>query len=425
MICGRNRLAAVGPLLGIMVFALPTPAAAQSLSELGQQIEAMQRELAAQRSLIADQAKQLARQQQEIDRLHGVATLADKTGETRRNPDIEPSAQSQPAAQTRVAAASMPLPTRPVGGSLNLPGVERQVDAVLEGMGVLTGTGHVVLEPSVEYTNSSNNRLVFRGVELIPGIQIGQIEANNAARNTVVTAATVRYGLTRNLEVEARVPYLFRSDRSEEMGQSSAAQTVRLNQRGLGDVEFGLRYQLNRPIGEKPILIGTFRLKTATGRSPYDVPFDQDGVAQGLATGSGFWAVQPGLNFLLPSDPVVLFGGMSYLYQIPRTINRTVGGVLVGRVDPGNAISANLGFGFALNPRFSFSLGYQHTYIFPMHWYLGGVASRSDGLQAGVFALGLSYRVSQRRLLNFGLELGATQDAPDVSLVLRVPIAVN
>lgn len=433
---GRYKLALMSSLAGAPMICAPAPVVAQSLHQLHQEIVKMRLEVAAQRRLIALQAKRISAQQDQINRLQngsiagsalpgGTSTLAQPSLLTpvRAVLPVGANPQTKPSTTQSQVASSATLPVRPVGGSPDLPGVEQQVDPVLEGMGVLTRAGHAVLEPSVEYTNSSNNRLVFRGVELIPGIQVGLIEANNADRNTIVTAGTLRYGLARNLEVEARVPYLFRSDRTQETQQNSAAETLRLNQNGIGDIELGLRYQLNRPIGEKPIFIGTFRVKTDTGKSPYTITFDQNGVAEGLATGSGFWAIQPGINFLLPSDPVVLFGGTSFLYQISRNINRTIGGVLVGRVDPGDAVSANLGFGFALNPRFSFSLGYQHTYIFPTHSNLGGIDSRADGLQVGVFAFGMSYRVSQRHSLNFGLELGATADAPDVSVVLRVPFA--
>jgi long-subunit fatty acid transport protein len=97
--------------------------------------------------------------------------------------------------------------------------------------------------------------------------------------------------------------------------------------------------------------------------------------------------------------------------------------VLIGRANPGNAISGNIGFGFALNQRFSFSLGYRHSYIFPMEWVLSGVPTRTSRLQVGSFLMGMSYRLTERKTLNFGLELGATKDAPNVSAVFRIPIS--
>lgn len=418
MIKRRNWRALAG--LGGAIALLPTAASAQTSSDISQQIGNLERELAAQRSVIAEQTRELAEQQQELDRLRRLVAPDDPAA---RAASASMPQSAPPAAPAATVAA---LPDRPVGEAPEMTRVAA-VDAVAEGAGVLTRRGHFVLEPSLEYTNSSNNRLVFRGVELIPGLQVGQIEASDAERETIVGADTLRYGLTGNLEIEARVPVLARIDHftATQQSRNITAQTSKLSRKGLGDIEVGLRYQLNHPLGEKPILIGTFRVKSDTGKSPFDVPFDSAGVAQGLATGSGFWAIQPGLNVLLPSDPVVIFGGASYLHQFARNIDRVVGEATIGRVDPGDAINANAGFGFALNQRFSFSLGYQHNYIFPMHWQINGAANTAEGLQVGSLALGMSYRVTEEQSVNFGVEIGATRDAPDVSLIVRLPFSPN
>src|SRR3546814_1024566 len=70
-----------------------------------------------------------------------------------------------------------------------------------------------------EDTRSSTNRLVYRGIELIPGIQIGLIEATDADRDTLVGTASLRYGSSDRLEAEVRLPYLYRNDRIEVVQQ--------------------------------------------------------------------------------------------------------------------------------------------------------------------------------------------------------------
>ena len=144
-------------------------------------------------------------------------------------------------------------------------------------------------------------------------------------------------------------------------------------------------------------------------------------MATGLATGSGFWGIQPSISFLLPSDPVVIYGGHGYLWNIERDIDRIVGDVLVGNVDPGDAINASVGFGFALNPRFSFSLGYRHNYIFSTRTELGDTVQNSNDIQVGSFNFGMSYRLSRRQSLNLGFQFGVTEDAPDVGITMRIP----
>lgn len=396
---------------------VPGAAQAQSLAELAAKLESLQQELQAQRSLIEDQAMRIGQQREEIRHLQEQVLAAGALSDLRAA-GIPGGAQAEAR-----AAPSGPLPERPVGEEPTLARVEQQVQAVPEGSGVLTPPGRLVFEPSIDYTYSSNNRLVFRGIELVAGLQLGVIEASRADRNSLVATAALRYGLAKNIEIEARVPFMYRSDRFDVTQQrdSQIVSTLSFKEKHIGDIEFAVRYQLNRPIGQRPIFVGSLRVKSATGKSPYEIPFDEFGIAKGLATGSGFWAVQPGINFLLPTDPAVIFGGVSYLYHMPKTIGRQIGDVRIGRVDPGDAINANLGFGFALNPRFSFSLGYRHSYIFPTKTQLGGTTQRSNRLQVGSLSLGMSYRLNQTQALNFAVDIGATADAPDLSLSLRIP----
>ena len=185
-----------------------------------------------------------------------------------------------------------------------------------------------------------------------------------------------------------------------------------------------MRYQINKVRPLHPIWIASLRVKSNTGNGPFEIPFDEFGVATGLATGSGFWGIQPGVSFLLPSDPVVIYGGLSYFYHMARDIDQEIGDAFVGRVDPGDAIAANIGFGFALNPRFSYSLGYRHNYIFPTETELGDTVQRSNTLHVGAFNFGLSYRVTAKRTINLGFEFGVTEDAPDVSITVRSPFVL-
>ncbi len=167
--------------------------------------------------------------------------------------------------------------------------------------------------------------------------------------------------------------------------------------------------------------MGSLRVKSDTGRGPFEVSRDVAGIATELPTGSGFWGVEGGLNFLYPTDPAVIFGGVTYLAHLSKDIDKLIGGVQVGRVDPGDAVSLNAGFGFALNPRFSFSLGYQHSYVFPTKTELGVTNQKSESLQVGAFSLGWSFRLSEKLTLSNSYEIGTTSDSPDMRLVFRLP----
>jgi hypothetical protein len=417
-----NRSLAPWPAIGAGAVAAyvavsPAAAAAQTPSEIAAQLDQLQEELKAQRELIAAQAARIEAQERELEALKSVLQdplLADVRGAGQAQSPGQPAVLSGP-----------PLPDRPVGEAPAPTEIEEaRIEAIPQEQGVLTPAGTFIFDPSIEYTRSSTNRLVFRGIELIPGIQVGLIEATDADRDTIAGSAALRYGLTSRIELEARIPFLYRQDRIEVVQQrdEGIVRQIGLREQGIGDVEFEVRYQLNRPRPRRPIWIAGLRVKTDTGKSPFEIEFDEFGVATGLATGSGFWGIRPGINFLLPSDPVVIYGGASYLYHIPRDINRTIGDAFIGRVDPGDALSLNLGFGFALNPAFSYSLGYRHSYIFKTKTEIGTNVEKSNSLHVGSLNFGLSYRLTPKRTINFGFEFGVTSDAPDVSVTVRLPI---
>jgi len=397
-------------------------------------LQAIRSELTEQRALIADQNALIQAQNEKIAELQqqnppaysaALTELPEHLSQMRGSGLLQ-SATAPSAVQVGTNPDDdLALPDSPVGEAPPTnSNIEQKAEAVPEGQGVLTPKGRFVLDPSIEYTRSSTNRLVFRGIELIPGIQIGAIEASDADRDTIIATAALRYGLTNRLEVEARAPLLYRADRIQVIQQREEQITreVDLDETGVGDIELSLRYQLNQPQPQIPICVAGLGVKSDTGSSPFEIPFDEFGVATGLATGSGFWGVQPSLSFLLPSDPVVIYGGAGYLWNIERSIDRQVGDAFIGDVDPGDAINASVGFGFALNPRFSFSLGYRHNYIFATKTQFGDTVQESNDIQVGSFNFGMSYRLSERQSLNLGFQFGATEDAPDVSVVARIPV---
>ena len=119
----------------------------------------------------------------------------------------------------------------------------------------------------------------------------------------------------------------------------------------------------------------------------------------------------------------MLFGNISYLHNFPKNINTDVGGVLVGKVTPGDSPGITGGFGFSLNPQFSFSFGYRHNYILGTTTELGGTLQHSTSLQVGSLLFGMSYAFNPKYTLNSQIEMGVTRDAPDVTLTVRTPIS--
>jgi hypothetical protein len=230
--------------------------------------------------------------------------------------------------------------------------------------------------------------------------------------------------LTNRLEVELRVPYIYRQDAITQrpLATPSTADTVSTaTGHGIGDIETTARYQINKGGPDLPYFVGFTRFKTTTGKGPFQVPQDPiTGLQTELPTGSGFYILQPGVTFLFPSDPVVIFGSMSYIWNIPRNE-----GGEIGRVNPGSGANANLGLGISLNEKVSLSLGYDHT-VFERPTSSSNLllTTTPSITQIGVLLIGGAYRLSDRSFVNFVVGVGATREAPDLQVTVRIPTAV-
>ncbi len=408
------------------------------------QLRDQQREISEQRALIERQRQEIASisgtpaslGDADLGEIRGTGGLAQGLGYTALAADEpirlnrgtftidQPAEGGSAPAQPRSTAAP---PEQPVGEAPPEETQRSTVEALPEGQNALLGRGRLVIEPSIEYSRSSSNRLVFRGVEIVTGIQIGLLEANDTARDTVASSLALRYALSDRLEVEGRVPFIYRSDRVTTLSQNDSTMTRTFDLEGanVGDVEFSARYQLNRGRNGAPLFVAGARVKSDTGLGPFDLDRDEFGVSTELATGSGFWAAQGSVSVLYPTDPAVLFGNISYLYNIPRNIDRSFGGgenaVTVGHVDPGDSIGFGFGFGFSVNPRFSYSISYSHSYVMPTETELNETVQRSTELQVGSLQLGLSFRASEQLTVATSVDVGVTEDAPDVRIALRTP----
>jgi hypothetical protein len=351
-------------------------------------------------------------------------------------PSVKPDQKEKEAVRKKSGQTKDEAQTQPVGRPPEKPPARQQykeIEAIFREQGVLTPRGTLIVEPSFQYAFSSSTRVVLNGYTIIPTITVGLIDVRSVNRNTYIPALTARYGLTGRLEVNTYVPYVFRSDSA-----SAAAVQGQTNERvfnasgnNIGDIQFGMRYQFNMPMGGGPIFIGGLLAKSNTGKDPFNVPIDPStGLETQLATGTGFWAIQPSVSIIFPSDPVVFFGSVNYLYNFGSNkrvttvdISTNTTTVTTMKIVPGDTIGFNFGMGFAMNERTSFSFGYEH-YIIGKTKVNGSIPATAQITTLGSLLFGASYKLSDRVNLNFSLEAGITESAPDVQLTLRVPFSI-
>ncbi|ALP53911.1 hypothetical protein Tel_12625 [Candidatus Tenderia electrophaga] len=398
---------------------------ARTLKEQAERLTDQRDAMEEQARLIRQQKELLEQQRRKIEGLKvqmedlALPPVDDEEAQPRAPAAAQPQSQprhqrsaSQPDNQGPVGQAPPPRPNRPL----------QPVD-VIESQGVLTHKGTLIVEPSLHYSYSSVTRVALEGFTIIPAITIGAIDVREVDRNTLMAALALRYGITNHLEVGIKIPYVRRDDTTVTRPLAVAAEEDTLTQAdgsGLGDVEMTLNYMFNRGRGSGPYYVGSLRVKSRSGSDPFETEVDPDtGLQTTLPTGTGFVSVQPGLSISVPSDPAVFYGSISYLRNIGREINPSI-----GRIEPGDATGISFGMAFAINPRASFSLGYSHNSVGATKQN-GDTLPGSDRLEVGTLLMGLSHRVGKTRNLNIALGAGLTEDAPDVQISFRLPIAFS
>ncbi len=358
--------------------------------------------------------------------------------------DTEVAQTSGPAAATGgngdASAGSAESQSAPISGPSSK---EQEARRVLETAptlsntgGVLTPRGQFVIAPSFEYDYWSQNQLGVNGFQIIPGITFGNIFVNRVEQNIGTAAVTIRAGITDRLEANVKIPYVVNygstnsliplTDQVQNLG-------VNASNANLGDIQFGASYQINAGQNGWPIFVGNFLFKTITGVSPFDVPIvtsnDPDpygkyfqGAPKKLATGTGFYSLEPSLTVLYPTAPGVLFANLLFIENLGRTVNiqSTSGGPPTPtKLTPGRALALTFGIGFALNDRTSLTLSYQQEHVFTA--YANGQAIKGSPYSFGTFNFGLGYELSQSTRLNVSVGVGAGPNAPVAKILMEVP----
>jgi TolA-binding protein len=296
--------------------------------------------------------------------------------------------------------------------------------------GVLTPKGVFSFEPTYQYQYTSGNQIVIQGLTVIPGITIGSQNVRSLVDRQQTVTLGGRLGITDRLEVEVEVPYVYRDDDTtvQPLSASPNGTVAGTHASGhdIGDVEFGAHYQINSGGDGWPYFVANILAKSDTGSSPFSEPVDfNTGIPTKLNTGTGFWAFQPSVTAILPSDPVVFFANARYIYNVakdvtiqPTAITNPV--ATRANVQPGNGFGLSFGMGFGINDKSSFSLAYSQTYLDSTSQ--NGLTIQGSSVDIGSFNLGFAYQLTQRTSINLGIAIGTTKASPDAAITLKIPV---
>ncbi len=376
----------------------------------------------AQRQILNQQGKELEHLREKLEglsqRAAGTSKKADSSQQATKTADKDEKEEKK---------AANPPPSGPVGQAPpqskepeRPPEIPRLTETV---GGVLTREGKFVVEPAVSYSFAGNNRVFVDAFTFLPAITIGLTDIRQVKRHSVFASLGLRYGVTSRLEVEARVPYVYRADiqraRPFNIGVPND-QIFNADGSDIGDIEFTARYQLTKGTGGWPILVGNLLTTVPTGKSPFDLKFEETSIEGTpfrfpveVPTGTGFFTFQPSVTALYPTDPAVFFGNINYTYTMSTKEN-------IGKIDAGDAVGMTFGLGFAVNNRTSFNLGYSHRHFF--NTKIDGDEIGGSALDIGQLLLGYSFRYTKQTTYNLSVGVGTTDNAQDVSINFRVPM---
>ena len=175
------------------------------------------------------------------------------------------------------------------------------------------------------------------------------------------------------------------------------------------------------------------RVKAPTGKDPFGIKLvqatDNNNInyPESLPTGNGVWSITPGVSLVKTFDPAVLFGSLSYTYNMEESfddISSTAGQKNPGKVKLGDSFQLGLGVAFALNEKMSMSFSVSDLIQRKSKIkYDGGdwqSAVTSDA-NAGYFNVGMTIAATDHLTVVPNLSIGLTEDAPDFTFSLKFP----
>ena len=299
------------------------------------------------------------------------------------------------------------------------------------------GGGKFSFETGVTYTHYDTRALVLNGFLALDSIFLGSINLDRIKADNWTLDMTARYNLAQRWQFDINVPVVYRqstysSGGAGGAGPSTSDETVTRDPE-IGDINVGVAYKFLDESQSLPDAVATLRIKAPTGKDPYGIKLrevpgnDNLSVPESLPTGNGVWSITPGISLVKTFDPAVLFGSLSYTYNMEDSfsdISPQVNSKVPGDVKLGDSWQIGAGIAFALNEKMSMSFSFSDQFASKGKIKPDGgdwqSISNSD-YNAANFNIGMTFAATDNLTIVPNLSIGLTDDAPDFSFSLKFP----
>lgn len=329
-----------------------------------------------------------------------IADLTRRIEALEQRADVRPAApisQYAPQADKPAAVAVSQRTAAPEPGALapDEESIERALERALVQTGaLLLPAGSLEIAPQVGYARRADQTpslFVDNGSTFIAEIE--------RRRDEITAALGLRIGLPFDSQLEASFPYNYAHQSFvTEAGFTPRSETT-ADGSGVGDIHVALAHTFFRERGWRPDIVGRVRWDTGSGES-------SDG---GVALDGGFGAVGGSLTLIKRQDPLVFFAGVGFDDTFEH-----------GGVEPGDAITASLDAFLAASPETTLRFGFSQQFV--REFRIDGAKIAGSDRRGGLLIIGGSTILARGVLLDIAGGVGLTEDSPDYTLMLSLPV---
>lgn len=233
----------------------------------------------------------------------------------------------------------------------------------------------------------------------------GYFQKSSYAAQQLRVDASVRAGLYEGVEGWINVPVSY--SYVEEVSTNDYVRDAEALD--IGDISFGLQYQIVEESVGWPAVSATIAVTAPTGKKHYYDAYNT--WRDPLNNGSGHWGISPGLAFVRTTDPAIIFGGTSLYYFLEREIDGY-------SVQPGWGAGFYFGVGYALNENLSVGTRFSYTHFSNMK--AGNVEMFGSDTDPMDISLSASYRIAMNWVATPQVTFNLNNDAGIPSFSLRL-----